>query len=191
MSIVYFITHPDVDITPKIPITNWDLSDKGTQKLLVLLTQPWLRNIGAVFSSTEQKARTVAQQISISFSLKASYLDLLGEINRTSTGFLEYTEYMQVIKLFFNSPEENIKGWETARDAQERIINGVDIAIRNSPHEKDIAIISHGAVGTLLLNALQNTKIDESDLPPGQGYYFAFSSKTKQIIHSWRAIDII
>jgi broad specificity phosphatase PhoE len=52
----YFVTHPDVIIDPERPIERWPLSPRGRERMQALLSQPWVRRIGRVLSSSEQKA---------------------------------------------------------------------------------------------------------------------------------------
>lgn len=60
---LYFISHPEVAVDPAAPITEWDLAPVGRTRLARLLRQPWLTEIGAVWSSGERKARTAAEAI--------------------------------------------------------------------------------------------------------------------------------
>ena len=61
MSIVHFITHPEVAIDPAMPVPDWPLSPVGRERMRrAVLEQPWLRDIRALFSSAERKARDAA-----------------------------------------------------------------------------------------------------------------------------------
>jgi broad specificity phosphatase PhoE len=55
----------------------------------------------------------------------------------------------------------------------------------------NVAVVSHGGVGTLLLNHLQQSEIRKDDLAPGQGYYFVFNKETGGLIEHWTPIDAI
>ncbi len=54
----------------------------------------------------------------------------------------------------------------------------------------DIAIVSHGGVGTLLLCHLASWAIDRAHDQPGAGggNYFAFG-EDRAVAHGWRPID--
>jgi hypothetical protein len=54
MSLVYFITHPDVVIDPEVPVPQWPLSHRGKERMKKLLAKPWIDTIGSIYSSTEQ-----------------------------------------------------------------------------------------------------------------------------------------
>ena len=70
------------------------------------------------------------------------------------------------------------RGWETAAAAQERIADAIETVLARSPAEGDVAIVSHGGVGTLLLCQLKGTAIHRAEDQPGQGHWFAFDRDT-------------
>jgi broad specificity phosphatase PhoE len=115
----------------------------------------------------------------------------LGEKDRSATGFLEPPLYRPLRDAFFMHPTRSIQGWERAVDAQARIIRAIEHVRSQTPHSANVVVVSHGGVGTLLLNHLQQTEIRKDDLPPSQGYYFAFSKETGKLILYWRPIDDI
>ena len=55
----------------------------------------------------------------------------LGENNRSATGFLPPAEFEKVADAFFANPEESVRGWERAIDAQRRIREAVDRIVAN------------------------------------------------------------
>lgn len=190
MSLVYFISHPEVVIDKDIPVPQWDLSEKGLYRLEKLLTQPWINSIKTVFSSNEQKAKTAAIKIAQKIGQEVRYKETLGEMDRSSTGVLPSEEFNIVVDEFFENPTESILGWEKAIDAQNRIVKAVEEVVSESP-EGNIAIISHGGVGALLLSYLKKAPISRSEDQPGQGYYFVFDRERSQLKHSWKAIDLL
>jgi len=40
MSLVYFVTHPDVEIDPAVPVPQWPLSARGRARMTTLLAKP-------------------------------------------------------------------------------------------------------------------------------------------------------
>jgi broad specificity phosphatase PhoE len=188
---IYLITHPEVTIDRMIPMTEWDLSAIGRQRLEVLVTQPWMTAIDAIFASTERKARTTAEGIATVRNLPVICLADLAEKDRSSTGFLEPNAYRQLRDAFFAHPTESIQGWERAVDAQARILRAIEHTIARTSPGTNVAVVSHGGVGTLLLNHVQQTGIRKDDLPPGQGYYFVFTKDTCRLIQYWKPIDSI
>jgi broad specificity phosphatase PhoE len=191
MSHIYFITHPEVAIDPTIPMTEWDLSVIGRQRLEALVAQPWMTTIDALFASTERKARTTAEWIASLRRLSVTYLADLGEKDRSATGFLEPSAYRQLRDAFFAHPARSIQGWERAVDAQARVLQAIEHAVAQTPPNANVAVISHGGVGTLVLNHVQQVQIRKDDLPPGQGYYFVFAKDSGKLLQHWKPIDAI
>ena len=50
-----------------------------------------------------------------------------------------------------------------------------------SPADGDVAIVSHGGVGTLLLCQLKGTAIHRAEDQPGHGHWFAFDRDTRRV----------
>lgn len=191
MRTIYFITHPDVIIDPTIPITQWPLSPRGKERMKRLLSRPWVQTIGAVYCSTEQKAVDGAEIIANHLGIQYSMRPDLGENDRSTTGVLSFTEFNRAVDLFFAHPHDSFRGWETAQNAQDRIINAIKWILENEKTEKNIAIIAHGGVGTLYICSLKNVPIARNEDQPGTsgGNYFAFIDETKELLHGWMPID--
>jgi broad specificity phosphatase PhoE len=115
----------------------------------------------------------------------------LGENDRSATGYLPPAEFELMADQFFAQPTESIRGWETAQDAQHRIVAAVDQIANLSSTNFPVAIVSHGAVGTLLLCHLNGWAIDRKHDQPGTGggNYFRFDADTGVVEHGWRSID--
>jgi broad specificity phosphatase PhoE len=92
---------------------------------------------------------------------------------------------------FFNNPTQSIEGWERAIDAQARIVRAIKSLTNEDSTEGDIAIVSHGGVGTLLLCYLSRSAIDRSMDQPGGGggNYFSFDRESLKLIHGWRPFE--
>ncbi len=191
MRTIYFITHPDVIIDPTIPITQWPLSPRGKERMKQLLSKAWVATIGALYCSREQKAIDGADILAKHLGLQYSIRPDLGENDRSTTGVLSFSEFNRAVDLFFAHPQDSFRGWETAKNAQDRIINAIQWILDNEPTEKNIAIIAHGGVGTLLMCHLKNVPIDRKEDQPGTsgGNYFAFTDSFKEILHGWMPID--
>lgn len=174
-----------------IPVPQWDLSKKGLGRVYKLLQQQWIDTIDVVWSSKEQKAKTTALKITKKLKFKVNYLESLGEMDRSATGYLEPKEFNKVVYQFFAYPNKSIRGWEKANDAQLRIIKAVEKVIRESSEKTNIAVVSHGGVGALLLSKLKHNPISRSDEQTGKGggNYFVFNTETKKLIQSWKPFD--
>lgn len=191
MPSVYFISHPEVVIDPNVPVPNWPLSERGLERMQLMLGHPWINNLCAVYSSQEQKAIDGAMVIAKHLALQLAQYEDLGEMDRSSTGYLSQEEFQEVANQFFANPGESVRGWEVASDAQKRIVGVVKkIAERHSANDS-IAIVSHGGVGALLLCDLAKLEIArEHDQPgAGGGNYFLFEPETWSLQHGWRPIE--
>jgi broad specificity phosphatase PhoE len=156
------------------------------------LTRPWVAGIREIWCSTERKARDGADILAGYLKLPVNELAELGENDRSATGFLPPDEFEAVANEFFANPSKSARGWETAVDAQRRIIAAVDrVLAAQTNREGDIAIVAHGGVGTLLLCRLSGVAIDRRyDQPPNNGgNYFSFDIRTRHPRHGWRPID--
>lgn len=205
MARAYFITHPDVVIDPHKPIERWGLSARGRERMHALLEQPWLRSVGLVLSSSEQKALDGAQILAPALRVPHRVVHELGEYDRSSTGLLPPGEFWPLVEQFFAQPEQSIRGWERALDAQARIVGAVRRAVTDWREQAqgtarpDLAFVAHGAVGALLLAELSGAAISRSFDQPrapagsvpgsGGGYYFRFALAGLELEESWRAID--
>jgi broad specificity phosphatase PhoE len=190
MPVVYFITHPDVVIDPNVPVPRWPLSERGRERMRALLAQPWVPEVGAVFSSTEQKAIDGAAILAQHLGLGSEQVEALGENDRSSTGYLPGDEFQRVADEFFARPEESVRGWERAVDAQQRIVDAVQPLAAAHASKAAIAVISHGGVGTLLLCRLLQQPISRRNEQPGRsgGNYFTFEAPSLRLLHAWKDI---
>lgn len=191
MSKVYFITHPEVDIDPATPVPQWQLSERGRDRMRTMLKQPWLPTLTRLYASREQKAIDGAMILSDHLNIDYHTIAELGENDRSSTGYMPANEFESVADEFFAHPEKSILGWETAKDAQKRIVNAVQIILNATSATDTIGIVSHGAVGTLLMCKLQGLRISrEYDQPGyGGGNYFTFERGSERVLHGWQPID--
>ncbi len=191
MAIAYFITHPEVVIDPSVPVTAWPLSFKGVGRMRVMLGQPWVERVHAIFCSAERKAWEAARIMADHLSVSPVVIDGLGENERSATGYLQKAEFEAVADQFFAHPEESVRGWERAIDAQARIVGAVDRAISMTPGDGDIAIVSHGGVGALMLCHLKGVPISRTEDQPagGGGHVFRFDIVTRRLLTGWHRID--
>ena len=190
---IYFITHPNVVISRDVPVPRWPLSAIGLQRMRTALHQPWINDITALYCSTEQKAIDGARVLADYLSLTPVEIEALGENDRSATGFLPPVEFEAVADEFFARPTVSVRGWERADDAQTRIVQAVAAIASTDDSTGAIAIVSHGAVGTLLYCHLTHQSISrERDQPAnGGGNYFRFSLDCAQVDSWWKAIDEI
>jgi broad specificity phosphatase PhoE len=187
VSIAYFITHPEVVIEATTPVPQWHLSDKGVHRMRAFASQADLGNVSAVWASTETKAIEAAGILAAQFGLPVLIHHGLHENDRRATGFLSPPEFDRMADAFFARPEENVRGWERAVDAQARVAAAVDEILQGFSGE-NIAFVAHGGVGTLLLCKYLGVPITRSADQPFQGHFWAFEVTTRRVLHRWREI---
>jgi broad specificity phosphatase PhoE len=189
MAKLFFITHPEVVINPEVPVPLWDLSEVGRRRLRSLLRKPWINNIGFIYSSEETKASSAGEAIARHVSSPHVTLAALGEVDRSSTGYLEMDEHDHAVAELFRNPEVSYQGWERAIDAQDRIVSFVKLIDAEVEKGASIAIVSHGGVGTLLMCHIKCVHISRDEAGPGQGNYFCFERGSWDLVYGWRPID--
>lgn len=187
MSRVRFITHPDVVIDPAIPVPQWGLSDRGWDRIRTMARMPWVAQLAAVWCSGERKAVEAGSAVAAAACVELRQHAALGEIDRSSTGYMArgHDENTQV---FYAHPDRPAMGWERAVDAQSRIALAIDLVCGASP-PGELAVVAHGAVGTLLLCALKDIPIARSEDQPSQGHAFAFDRESRALLHGWCRIE--
>lgn len=190
MTIAYFVTHPEVVIDPSVPVPEWPLSFQGIRRMMLMLDQPWVGGVRAVFTSAERKALDAAHILAHHLSLSPVVIADLGENDRSATGYLPQAEFDAAADRFFARPDKSVRGWERAIDAQIRIVRAANRVISLAPAEGDVAIISHGGVGALLLSHLKGVPISRTeDQPAGGGNVYSFDVASGRLLTGWHRID--
>jgi broad specificity phosphatase PhoE len=188
---VFFVTHPEVVVDPRIPVPQWKLSAQGIARAHRMLEQDWVADIGYIVASEERKAMDTAELLAghrgLSFATRAE----LGENDRSATGYLPREEFEATADLFFNQPDRSVRGWEPARAAQTRIVDAIDGILKTAP-PVNIAVIAHGGVGALLLCRLKGVPISRAEDQPGEGggNFFVFRRADRALLQGWRPIDM-
>ena len=189
MPILYYVTHPQVQIDAAVPVPEWGLSDIGRARAVAMLDQPWVGSIRRIVSSGERKAIETGEILARHLRLAVEVRERMHENDRSATGFLPPPEFEAVADQFFANPHKSVRGWERAIDAQQRIVSEV-AAVLDEGGAGDMAFVGHGGVGTLLLLSLSVREISrEADQPAGGGNYFAYDIGARRVIHGWRPID--
>ena len=189
--IVYFVSHPNVVIDPAVPVTEWPLSERGRERMMRGCALPWVATLAALYSSAERKALDGAAILSTATGLPVRVRADLGENDRSATGYLPPAEFEATADRFFAEPEASVRGWARAVDEQRRIVAAIGDVATDAAGEGGIAVVSHGAVGALLLAHLSGEPISRRfDQPAnGGGNYFAFDAGSTALLHGWRSID--
>jgi broad specificity phosphatase PhoE len=187
--LLHVVTHPEVQVEPGVPVPEWALSNDGLRRAQGLLALSWVRRVAHVFSSAERKAMQTAELLAAACGGPRSVVDeALGENDRSATGFLPPAEFEAVADLFFREPTESVRGWESALTAQQRVVMAVDRCLaRATTH--DLAVVTHGAVGTLLWCHLAGEPIDRKHDQPGQGSWYSVDLATMRPLSAWTRLQ--
>lgn len=190
MTIHAYLTHPQVRIDPAVPVPQWGLSDIGRARVEALTKRQRIHVFRRIVASEETKAIETAEILARALGLELEVLPDLHENDRSATGFLPPDEFERVADQFFAQPDESIRGWEKARDAQNRIVKAVTSIIANRP-ETPTLFIGHGGVGTLLKCHIGCSPISraEDQGPGGGGQYYQFTLEPRVLLHDWRAME--
>jgi broad specificity phosphatase PhoE len=187
LSRVLLITHPEVRVDPAVPVVAWELTPRGRERIRAFAAAAETRGVRAVWSSRERKAAEAARILGDAIGVGPRELEQLGEHDRSTTGYLPPELFEPAVRAFFAEPLLSYRGWETAAAAQERIVDALETVLARSP-PGDVAIVSHGGVGTLLLCHLKGTRIHRAEDQPGQGHYYAFDRDSRSVLHGWRPL---
>lgn len=189
MAKVFYISHPQVQIDPSIPVPQWRLSDLGRQRMEKLAGSPFASKLTRIISSAERKALETAEILANERNLIPEVIEALHENDRSATGFLPPPEFEAVADQFFSRPEESIRGWERAIDAQNRVIQHVRTVLETTAIKDVIAFCGHGAVGTLLYCHLNGLPINRTFDQNGGGNFYTFSWPCTEGFIGWQPIE--
>ena len=185
-----YITHPQVQIDAAVPVPQWGLSPLGQERAQRAASHPWAARLGRVLSSEETKARETAEILAGASGLDVEILPSSGENDRSATGFLDPAAFEAAADWFFAHPERSFEGWETAADAQRRIVTAVSRVLDRHDPTIPLAVIGHGGVGTLLKCHLAGQPISRAgDQPAGGGNLYVFSLSDRRLVSDWVAME--
>jgi broad specificity phosphatase PhoE len=186
---MYVVTLPEVRVEPDVPVPQWGLSALGRHRLRGLLQLAWVDQLRMVFSSDERKALDTAEALADRTGLTVAVDRELGENDRSSTGFLPAAEFEALADRFFAEPAQSVRGWETALQAQRRVVAAVGRCLARSG-DGDVAVVTHGAVGTLLWCHLSGRPVDRRYDQPGQGSWYAVELATMKSLTGWQRLPL-
>src|SRR6266700_5846162 len=142
MTLIRYLTHPQVKIDPAIPVPSWGLSEVGRTRTEAIAGTGQLSGTTQIISSGERKAIETAEIIGAKLKVDVEVREAMHENDRSATGFLKPDEFATVANQFFAQPHVSIRGWERAIDAQLRIVREVEqVLARNRPG--DVLFVGH------------------------------------------------
>lgn len=191
--IVRYLTHPQVLMEPLKDVRAWSLNEVGSNRVASLAARLGsLSGTRRVVSSDETKALETAMPLALALGVALEVRPRMHENDRSATGFLPPQEFEAVADQFFAEPATSVRGWETAEDAQLRIVAEVKACLAGS-QDGDILFVGHGGVGTLLFCALSGIGIDRrfDQGPGGGGCWFAFDFQVRRPQHRWQLMEAL
>jgi broad specificity phosphatase PhoE len=191
--LVRYLTHPQVQIEPYIPVPQWSLNEQGRARVEDLVARNWLFGTQSIYCSDETKALETAAPIARALDVPVIVRVQMVENDRSATGFILPEMFEDLATLFFANPDKSIMGWERASDAQARIVGAFELAmseVKERGRMGDVLFVGHGAVGTLLYCHLAGLPIDRRyDQKPGGGCYFTYDWAERSMLHSWLPME--
>ena len=190
VSRVRYLTHPEVEIDPNVPVPLWTLSAVGRKRVHALAHAGWLSGTTEIIASGEPKAIETAEILAAALGLAVEVREAMHENDRAATGYLPPQQFEVVVNHFFAAPGASVRGWEPARAAQARIVREMEAVLERAPRG-DVLVVGHGAVGTLLFCHYSKMAISRAhDQAPGGGNYFTFLRDGRRVLHGWRAMEL-
>jgi broad specificity phosphatase PhoE len=191
-----YLTHPQVRMDPAVPVPLWGLSEEGRQRAETFAARRIVPAGTFVFSSRETKALELAEIVAAGAGTPVLADHLMGENDRSATGFLPPSLFEETADRFFAHPHESIDGWERAIDAQARIVETVITALRSVPPDTAVVFCGHGAVGTLLKCHLGQRRIARSEDQSrhghrGGGNAFLFDAGGTALLSEWMPMEAL
>ncbi len=191
-----YLTHPQVRMDAAVPVPLWGLSAEGRARAEVFVARNIVPKGAFIFSSRETKALELAELVAAAAGTPVLADHLMGENDRSATGFLPPVLFEQMADRFFAQPHESAEGWERAMDAQARIVGTVATALASVPPDIPAIFCGHGAVGTLLKCHYGHRRIsreeDQSRIGvAGGGNGFVFDGLSGQLLGDWTPMEDI
>ena len=190
MGRVFYLSHPQVEIDPAVPVPDWALSAVGRARAHAAAAAAWMEDMTTIVSSLERKAVETAAIIGGARGVAATSNAAMHENDRSATGYLKMEAFERMADAFFAQPTTSVSGWERAVDAQARIVAACNAFLAESSGAGDVLAVGHGGVGTLLLCHLLGEPISRRhDQPPGGGNVFCFDAATRRVLHPWLPLE--
>ena len=189
-----YVTHPQVLMDANVPVPLWGLSAEGRARAVAFAQRGVVPNGAMIFSSRETKAMQLADILAEPIGALVLSDHLMGENDRSATGFLPPNLFEETADRFFAEPETSTDGWERAIDAQARIVATMTTALASVPQGTQAVFCGHGAVGTLLKCHMGGRPIARSEdqsrhAHRGGGNCFVFDLVAQELLCDWTAME--
>lgn len=188
MGLMRYVSHPQVAVDPSTPVPRWSLSELGRERAIAGAARPWAADIDRIVTSDETKAIETAQILATASGAELDVRDGIGEIDRSSTGYVSHERHEELADELFSRPHESASGWERAVDATDRMLTHLDDLLVPDAGGH-VVVVGHGGVGTLLMCHLAGFDVERARDQPHGGCHWAWDTTERRLIHDWRPID--
>jgi broad specificity phosphatase PhoE len=147
---LYLIRHSLPEIIPGEPPTGWQLSEEGRRRCLILADRLAGYQPERIVTSRELKAVQTGGILAASLGIPCQPADGLHEHVRQLERNFDQAGFERAVGEFFMHPDRLVFGEETANQAHARFVQAVH-AILDTNQGKSLAIVTHGAVMSLLI----------------------------------------
>lgn len=179
---------PEVVIGPDRDIRLWGRGDVGRARVARLARSGALAGTRTVVSSAGTKAPETAAPLAAALGCAVLTRERMGENDRSSTGIPPPEAFERVADRVFAAPDRSVRGCESAREAQARIVAEVAAVLAAHP-QGDVLFVGHGGVGTLRSCHLAGIAIGRDHDPmPGVGCVFEVLDGARPV-HGWRRLE--
>ncbi len=193
MPISYYITHPEAKIDPDVPAPFRGLDERDRQRAEAFAARDLLPRDAIYVSSEAIKAEELGEILAARHGNPIDTGAAFGEIDRAATGFLSHEDYASRLEAFYAHPDTSAGGWETANDAQARILKAIAAEL-SGPGSEPRVFVGHGTIGTLLKCAIAGRDIalgeDQGQKAhAGGGNLFAFDLAAGRLLCDWTSFE--
>ena len=185
-----YISHPQVEMDPNIPVPQWSLSARGRERAQGFAQAVLVKGLKRVVSSDETKARETAAILGEALGIEPEVAEGMGEIDRSVPGYVPPETFEALANLCFAKPEQSAEGWERAVDAQARVVTALNRVLAGHDPNTPIAFVGHGGVGTLLKSHLAHRPISRAgDQPLGGGNAYMIRLTDRLLLGDWMPFE--
>ena len=190
MAYALYVSHPQVEMDPDIPVPQWSLSARGRERAAGFAHAVLVKSLKRIVTSDETKARETAAILGEALGIEPEVIADMGELDRSVPGYVPPDRFEELANLCFAKPNESAEGWERAIDAQGRIAKAVDTVLADHDPTAPIAFVGHGGVGTLLKSHLAQRPISRAgDQPLGGGNAYMVRLTDRLLLGDWMPFE--
>lgn len=150
---IVLVRHSLPAIDPSLPPHHWPLSAEGRRRCgpLADRLKPFLPEI--VVTSVEPKAVETGQLIGARLGVPSTTAPGLHEHDRSNLPWLDVESFHQLVRQFFDQPDDLVMGSETAVQASRRFGNAISGILSQAP-SKNVVVVAHGTVISLFVASI-------------------------------------